>query len=145
MHVTMVWASCCKNRMRVGGKLTGRRTCSYTRHIWCCSVSLARVFLFTSSVGVESGEGRKRRSQRTSPTSALFCGELLTPTTAKTFKPMLHQRANIQVSVREGIYSGLVLSGETEITNRSQVTKKEFDPFLPDLKPLEKLEMGEVK
>lgn len=99
----------------------------------------------TSSVGVESGKGRKRRSQRTSPTSALFSGELLTPTTAKTFKPMLHQRANIQISVREGIYSGLVLSGETEITKRSQVTKKEFGPFLPDLKPLEKLEMGEVK
>ena len=105
----------------------------------------SRRFYGTSSVGVESREGRKRQSQRTSPTSALFSGELLTPTTAKTLKPMLHQRANIQISVREGIYSGLVLFRETEITNRIQVTKKEFGPFRPDLKPLEKLEMGEVK
>lgn len=71
------------------------------------------------------GGSRKRPSQRTLPTSALFSGNLPTPTRTEALTPMLLKRANIRISIKRQHLQWICISQRSrQYQLRSQVTKK---------------------
>lgn len=89
-------------------------------------------------------EGQEKPSQRTFPTLTLFSGDLPNPTILTVVPKHSHLCSMKEPVFREGIHSGSVLVRGTEKINSIQVTEIVW-PSPPGPKPLDKLELDEIK